>query len=366
MIRVETPDGKTHEIFVIDYHAHMWNAHRDNWLRPELAKGWIECFYDYHKSLSPQEYIWDLETFMYYGPERYVNDLFIEAGVDVVMSQPQYLQYFYRKPFGNTEEFASLSSKYPERFVIGTRWDPREGDEGKKQLEEDVRKYRIRPYQMRHVKLYTAEWKDMGGQLSRGWRLDSKEAFEFLEFNRQLGIYIQVPHKGPTVWPLDRDAFDVKDVDAAASSFPDMKFVVTHIGLPRLEDFVWIGVQDKNIYAGLAVASAFIHKRPRYFAQIMAELLFWLGPDRILMGSDYAIWNPKWIIEEFINFELPPDIEKEYGVQLTLDIKKKMLGENAAKLWGIDINEIRSKTQNDDISKRAKVPYFKLSKSQVN
>ena len=46
------------------------------------------------------------------------------------------------------------------------------------------------------------------------------------------------------------------DVDTAATSFPDMKFVVTHIGLPRLDDFCWVATQDKNIYAGMAVNAA--------------------------------------------------------------------------------------------------------------
>jgi predicted TIM-barrel fold metal-dependent hydrolase len=364
LIKVETPDGKVYEIPVIDYHIHVWKASEENWLRPELAKGWIDCFYDYHKSLSPQEYIMDYNIFKYYGAKRMIEDVFVNGYVDIGISQPQYLLYFYREPFGNTEEFGKLALENPYRFVIGTRWDPRDGELGKRQLEEDVRKYRVKPWQMRHVKLYTAEWKDLGGSVSRGWRLDSKESFEFIEFSKSLGVNILVPHKGPTVWPLDKDAFDVKDVDAAASSFPDVKFVVTHIGLPRLDDFCWIGVQDKNVYAGLAVATAFIHRRPRYFAQIMAELLFWLGPDRILFGSDYALWNPKWIIEDFIKFELPPDIEKEYGVQLTLDIKKKILYENAARLWGIDINEIM-RTLNDDIKRRARILETKLSKNQV-
>jgi len=364
MIVVETPDGRRHEIVVIDYHVHIWNARRDNWLRPELAKGWIDCFYDYHKSLSPKEYYMDYEPFLYYGTERFIRDVFVQSGVDVGISQPAYLQYFYREPFGNTEEFGKAAMAYPYRFIIGTRWDPRDGEAGKRQLEEDVRRFRVKPWQMKHVKLYTAEWKEVGGQLSRGWKLDTREAFDFLEFNKQLGITIQVPHKGPTVWPLDKDAFYVGDVDAAATSFPDLTFVVTHIGLPRLDDFTWLAKQDKNVYAGLAVASAFIYSRPRYFAQIMAELLYWLGPDRILFGSDYALWHPRWIIEKFITFELPPDLEKEYGVTLDLETKKKILGENAARLWGIDINELKNAVRNDEIARKynAQPLVMKLSK----
>ena len=129
-----------------------------------------------------------------------------------------------------------------------------------------------------------------------------------------------------------------------------------------MDDFSWIGVQDKNVYAGLAVASAFIRKRPRYFAQILAELLFWLGPDRIVFGSDYALWHPKWIIEDFIRFELPKDLEREYGVELTLETKRKILGENAARLWGINIEELKGKLKEDEIARKygVKPPLIKI------
>jgi hypothetical protein len=36
------------------------------------------------------------------------------------------------------------------------------------------------------------------------------------------------------------DAFDVHDVDYTATDFPDLNFIVEHVGLPRLDDFCWI------------------------------------------------------------------------------------------------------------------------------
>jgi hypothetical protein len=92
-----------------------------------------------------------------------------------------------------------------------------------------------------------------------------------------------------------------------------------------------------------------VMSRPRYFAEIMANLLFWLGPDKILFGSDYAIWTPKWQIEKLMAFELPDDIRQEYGVELTLEIKQKILGENAARLYGIDPAAHRDKLSRDAI-----------------
>jgi uncharacterized protein len=86
------------------------------------------------------------------------------------------------------------------------------------------------------------------------------------------------------------------------------------------------------------VAIALIHTRPRYFSEIISELLFWLGPDRILFGSDYALWQPKWIIEKFMDLELPADLAAETG-PLTPEAKRKILGENAARLYNINIGE---------------------------
>jgi predicted TIM-barrel fold metal-dependent hydrolase len=69
----------------------------------------------------------------------------------------------------------------------------------------------------------------------------------------------------------------------------------------------------------------------------------------MLFGSDYAIWTPKWLIEKFMALELPDDIKAEYGVDLTLDAKRKVLGENAARLYGIDIAAHREKLSQDEI-----------------
>ena len=141
----------------------------------------------------------------------------------------------------------------------------------------------------------------------------------------------------PTIIPLNKDAFDVHDVDHAATDFQNLNWIVEHCGLPRLDDFCWIAVQETNVYGGLAVALPFIHARPRYFAEVIAELLFWCGPDKILFGSDYAIWTPKWLVERLWNFQIPEDIAQERGVQLTDEIKEKILGLNAARLYDIDV-----------------------------
>lgn len=311
--------------FVVDGHVHFWDASPENQAN-EFGAGFINCFYDYHRNLSPPEWVWPLARFQRYTEEDLMHDLFEVGYDDVALFLPTYLTDFYRRGFNTTEQNADVAARHPGRFIVNGAWDPRDGDAGLAALEELAERF-----QLRGVKLYTAEWRGD----SRGYSLKSPEVHRYLEKSQELGIRNIHVHKGPTIWPLDRDAFDVADVDYVATDFPELNFIVEHCGLPRLEDFCWIATQEPNVYGGLAVAMPFIHTRPRYFAQVLGELLYWIGEDRILFASDYAIWQPKWLIERFVDLEIPADMS-EYP-ELTPDVKRKILGLNAAALYDIDV-----------------------------
>jgi uncharacterized protein len=316
--------------FVVDGHIHFWDASPENWVagQEQYAKGWIECFHAY-MSLAPAETHWPLEKFQRYSEEDFVSDVFEAGGVDVGIFQPTYLKEWYRNGFNTLEGNAALAEKHPGRLIANGRWDPRDGEAGLRKLEEDAQRYGLKG-----VKLYTAEWR----QGSRGWSLKQPEARAYLEKCGELGITNIHVHKGPTIWPLDKDAFDVADIDYAATSYPDLNFIVEHVGLPRIEDFCFMATQEPNVYAGLAVVTgALMHARPRFFAKVMGELLFWVGEDKLLFGSDYAIWEPKWQLEGFVDWSYPAGDEFSDYPAVTTATKKKILGLNAAKLYGIEV-----------------------------
>ncbi|MFC6765197.1 amidohydrolase family protein [Natrinema soli] len=328
------------EIFVIDGHVHLWDAREEN-IKHRGGEQFIQCFYDYHTGFTPEDQQWSLEQYRHYGPDRMTEDLFGNAAVDMAIFQPSYLTDFYEDGFNTTDQNAELAERYPERFILNGRFDPRDGEAGLRDLERQKERYDIEA-----VKVYTAEWKDD----SKGWRLDSDDSFEYLQKCIDLGIDKVHAHKGPTIRPLNRDAFDVSDIDDAASSFPELTFVVEHVGLPRLDDFCWIATQEPNVYGGLAVAAPMALDRPRKFGEIMGELLYWLGEDRILFGSDYALWDPNWLVDAVMNAELTDEQRDEYGVELTTDVLKKIMGENAAELYDIDIEAKKEQFRSDDIA----------------
>jgi uncharacterized protein len=321
-------DGEKY--FVVDGHMHYWDASPANWVpgHEQYAKGWIECFHAY-MGLGPAETHWPLEKFQKYSEEDLMSDVFDQGHVDVAIFQPTYLKEWYVDGFNTTERNGALAETHPGRFVVNTRFDPRDGQVGLDELEEKAARWHPKG-----VKLYTAEWKGD----SRGWKLSDPEAYTYLAKAQQLGIKNIHVHKGPTIWPLDKDAFDVADVDHAATDFPELNFIVEHVGLPRIEDFCFMATQEPNVYAGLAVViGALMHARPRFFAKVMGELLFWVGEDKMIFGSDYGIWEPKWQVEGFVDWEMPKGDDFSDYPRLDVSGKKKILGLNAAKLYGLDV-----------------------------
>jgi len=231
--------------FIVDGHIHMWDASPDNWVKgqEQYAKGWIDCFHAY-MGLAPPETHWPIEKFMKYSEEDFEKDVFQDGGVDVGIFQSTYLKEWYKTGFNTAADNARMAEKHPGKLIVNGRFDPRDGDNGLKQLEEDAKRYNLQG-----VKLYTAEWNNR----SRGWRLDDEQTKPYFEKCKELGIKNLHVHKGPTIWPLDKDAFDPRDVDIAATDNPELNFIIEHVGLPRIEDFCFMATQEPNVYAGLSV-----------------------------------------------------------------------------------------------------------------
>jgi uncharacterized protein len=143
----QTPAGD--RMVVIDAHVHLWDASPSN-QRNRHGAEFINCFYDFHRLLSPPEYLWPLEKFQKYDPGTMYHDLFELGHVDIAICQPTYLTEFYRKGFNTTEQNAHMKELYPNRFILNGAFDPRDGDAGLEYLHSLVENYGIKG-----AKLYT-------------------------------------------------------------------------------------------------------------------------------------------------------------------------------------------------------------------
>jgi hypothetical protein len=66
-----------------------------------------------------------------------------------------------------------------------------------------------------------------------------------------------------------------------------------------------------------------------------------VGEDRIVFGSD-SVWygSPQWQIEAFWRFQIPEAMRQKWGYpELTERAKRKILGLNSARLYGIQATD---------------------------
>ena len=67
----------------------------------------------------------------------FVKDVFEDGHVDVGVFQSTYLKEWYTTGFNTTETNAEMAAKHPDKLIVNGRFDPRDGDPGLRQLEED-------------------------------------------------------------------------------------------------------------------------------------------------------------------------------------------------------------------------------------
>jgi uncharacterized protein len=334
-------DGK----FVFDAHTGFWDASQEN-CKNAYGEAFIETFYAFHNGFNPTgqpQWHMDYETvFRKTDPDWYLETMFVRGSADMAILSTQVLTDFYHTGFVNPVRNAELTRRAPQRLIPLGGIDPRAPD-ALEQLE-----YQVTELGMRGFKWYTAEWR---GE-SRGWKANDPAVFPLYEKCIELGIKNMHFHKGPAVEPLALERFDVRDIDEPSSLYPELNFIVDHCGLPRLDDFCWLSARSPNVYASLAVALAFVHNRPRYFANVMANLLFWLGPERIIYGTDFPIWYPEWQLADLLAFQLPADIQEEFGVNLDDETKTKIVAGNLARLYGVDVEAKTRELAEDEFARR--------------
>jgi predicted TIM-barrel fold metal-dependent hydrolase len=84
----------------------------------------------------------------------------------------------------------------------------------------------------------------------------------------------------------------------------------------------------------------------------LGQMLQAVGPERILWGTD-SIWNgsPQSQIERFRRLKIRDDLVEQHGYPpLTDDIKRRILGLNAARLFGIDVDSARQAIAGDRLT----------------
>jgi len=208
------------------------------------------------------------------------------------------------------------------------------------------------------------------------WRLDDEQiaypTYEFImrqrdQLRRHPGFRNICIHKGFSPAPIDQPEWGKPtDIPKASRDWPDLNFIIYHACFGGMTPFLWPqpgldnirnkklrnGEPDitwltefaqtcgrlRNVYAEIgSTFGGIVVTFPTVCAHLLGQLLKHFGEDKIVFGSDCVYYgSPQWQIEALWRFQIPEDVRRQYGYpQLTERAKRKILGLNSARLYGL-------------------------------
>jgi predicted TIM-barrel fold metal-dependent hydrolase len=182
----------------------------------------------------------------------------------------------------------------------------------------------------------------------------------------------------------------------AALDFPDLNFLVYHSGFRGIDQEIaaqarsefaksasvpWVTElcdwkrkhpEVRNVYMELgAIFGMTAITFPLLCTHMLGMMIAAFGDDHVLWGTDSIWWgSPQWQIEAFKRLEMPESLMKRFGYKpLTVDVKRKILGLNAARVYGVDpaakigpmpedlIDRLRKKYEDSGLAARSNTQY---------
>lgn len=217
-------------------------------------------------------------------------------------------------------------------------------------------------------KVYTA-W----GPEGRGYALDDPSiGLPVVEKARELGVRVICAHKGLPLLEFDRSHNGPEDVVAVAKQYPDMDFIVYHgayelqttegpydpANAARGVDSLIKALDDHgippnaNVYAELGTTWRETLSSPTEAAHVLGKLLSRVGVENVMWGTD-AVWygSPQPQIMAFRAFQIAPELQDRFGYPgLTPEVKAKVFGLNAARVFGVDPDATRCAIDADGLT----------------
>ncbi|MGH9822744.1 MAG: amidohydrolase family protein [Blastocatellia bacterium] len=225
-------------------------------------------------------------------------------------------------------------------------------------------------------------WKGYPGQPlgpdHQGWWMDDEKlAYPVYEYSRKVGIKTICAHKGLPLAGFNVEHCSPKDVPKAAMDFPDLNFILYHSAFKSLQDALpaakdnfkttsfipWTSLicearkknpSMTNVYMELgSTFGMLVITAPLLCGHVLGMIIDAFGDDHVMWGTDSIWWgSPQWQIEAFRRFQMPEELMKQFGYKpLTKESKEKILGLNAARIYGIDVKAKRNAIPSDYVTK---------------
>ena len=276
------------------------------------------------------------EEFLHKWSVEEIHEMVYEhSATDMLVAMPLPLTDLYHDGLSPWTECAKLAQLDPDRTVM---WGTVNPLEGKKALDDVTRQ--VEEYGAKAFKFYNVRYED-GGQVP--WRMDDpKVAFPVFERIQELGVHLIGVHKGVPLGPQMIEHTQTWDMDGAAGAFPDINFVIYHVGLPFIDETCWRSATRTSTRRLLQPSTSWC-ARPGCSQSCSASCCSGAARTRSSMGVRHPSGNRSGRWRRSGNFELPQDLVDGYGYPQLTEQANKILGENLLRLHGMDVEATRAR-----------------------
>ncbi len=217
----------------------------------------------------------------------------------------------------------------------------------------------------------------LGANKDGWWVDDEKIAYPSLEYSRKLKVKNICLHKGLAIGVFNEPYCHPKDLVKVSKDFPDLNFLVYHSGLKTVEDALpaaedgfrknpyvpWVSdlceyrkknAHMTNVYMELGTSfGSMVITHPVLACHVLGMILQAFGDAHVLWGTDSIWWgSPQWQIEALRRLEMPESLMKQFGyAPLSSEVKAKIFGLNAARVYGVDPNAKRNPVPGDYVDR---------------
>jgi predicted TIM-barrel fold metal-dependent hydrolase len=341
------------DVFVIDGVAHPYDFSPGNYVDPEMCAKQASLMYNgFLTRFSPPgepKWIFD-EKYMSRPPDTdlVASAFFAESPTDAAI--------FHEVPnWGLFKETASplwpaleLRDRYPGRVALYGGISPwyRNPVEEVDRLVED--------HGVVGIKLYPMDIVD--GKPHSFLMDDPEVCFPILERAQQKGLRVVAIHKAMPMRGFPLAPFGVSDLEPAFLAFPDLSIEIVHGGYAFLEETAMLVGNYTNAVINLEGTTAYLNTAPKKFADILGTFIGRGAADRIIWATGCTALHPRPLLERFWDLQFSDEMVEGYGISpLTDEVKRGILGENAARIVGLDIEQMKDQMAGDEFSLRSEL-----------
>jgi len=300
------------------------------------------------------------------GSDQFIQDIFFDSDTDMMV-----LSFI---PSRRVSEFLTIQEadatkrivdkmEGTHRLLLHGRVNPNQpGD--LEDMDELAERWGVSAW-----KCYT-QW----GPDGRGFFLhDEDTGLRLIEKARTLGVKNICIYKG---LPFGRRSYRhslCSDIGVVAKMFPDVNFLVYHSGFISGEaegpydpgrgegvDELIRSVEangvprNGNVYAELGSTWRYVMRDPGSAAHLIGKLVKHIGENNVLYGSD-CIWygSPQDQIQALRGFQISEALQELHGYPaLTPALRARIFGLNAARVFGVDVDEVLRRARRDPVGRR--------------